>query len=98
MTATQTREPGTDAERLIVVSADAHIGPRLEADLRPYCPKQYLVEFDEYSARTVRGTDMLASGRTRVVRRAQEERNLKSAGHYDVDARLRDMDRDGVAA
>jgi hypothetical protein len=28
----------------------------------------------------------------------QQERNLKTAGHYDMSARLRDMDADGVAA
>ena len=38
-----------DATPVIVVSSDGHVGPRLEADLRQYCPKKYLAQFDEYA-------------------------------------------------
>ena len=33
---------------VIVVSSDCHIGPRLVEDLRPYCPKEYLDDFDAF--------------------------------------------------
>jgi len=34
--------------RMIVVSGDSHIGPRLKEDLRPYCPQTYLDQFDRF--------------------------------------------------
>ncbi len=34
----------------LVVSGDSHAGPALETDLRPYCPEQYLEEFDRFAA------------------------------------------------
>jgi predicted TIM-barrel fold metal-dependent hydrolase len=33
---------------LVVVTTDTHVGPRLKDDLRDYCPKQYLGEFDAF--------------------------------------------------
>jgi len=35
-------------EKLIIVSCDCHIGPRLKEDLRPYCPQEYLDQFDDF--------------------------------------------------
>src|SRR4051794_17192673 len=35
----------------IVVSTDSHAGPRMEAQLRPYCPSQFLALFDEHVQR-----------------------------------------------
>src|SRR5436190_1396104 len=43
--------PGNDAP-VIVVSSDCHIGPRLVADLRPYCPSAHLDDFDGFVAQT----------------------------------------------
>src|SRR5439155_18427898 len=31
---------------VIAVTADSHIGPRIDEDLRPYCPSAYLDEYD----------------------------------------------------
>ena len=33
---------------VVIVPNDTHIGPRLVEDLRPYCPKQHLDEFDRF--------------------------------------------------
>src|SRR3954471_15345110 len=39
--------PGVD--NLILVSSDTHIGPKL-SQLREYCPKKYLDQFDSFAA------------------------------------------------
>lgn len=45
---------GADASRpYLVVSVDGHVGPSMERQLRPYCPKRYLDDFDSY-VRTMR--------------------------------------------
>ena len=37
----------TDLDRpAVIVSSDSHVGPRLEEDLRQYCPAAWLDEFD----------------------------------------------------
>ena len=35
------------AERVLLVSGDSHVGPKLET-LREYCPQRYLEQFDEH--------------------------------------------------
>jgi predicted TIM-barrel fold metal-dependent hydrolase len=83
------------AKPYIVVSADTHIGPRLVEDLRPYCPPAHLAQFDEQ-------VQQLDAMRARFSAIRSESpmsfRNMRTEGHYDVHARLRDLDRDGVAA
>jgi predicted TIM-barrel fold metal-dependent hydrolase len=79
-------------EKLVVVSSDTHIGPLLEAQLRPYCPEAHLEEFDALVAQRA------AAGATRAGLPFGGHPNGRTAGHYDVHARLRDMDRDGIAA
>ena len=75
-------------QNVVIVSSDCHIGPRVKEDLRPYCPKKYLEDFDEFckwlesKESGVGGIDAL---------------NL-TKGHYDRDERTRDLDRDGIAA
>src|SRR6184192_4310629 len=34
----------------VVVSCDSHVGPLLRAQLRDYCPKEHLDEFDAFAA------------------------------------------------
>jgi predicted TIM-barrel fold metal-dependent hydrolase len=91
---------------VIVVTTDSHIGPRLKDDLRPYCPKEHLEEYDEFIRayepfsdptllfREFAPKDELPDFETRL---AALQRNA-TEGHHDLAARLRDMDRDGVAA
>ncbi|HWS44631.1 MAG TPA: amidohydrolase family protein [Acidimicrobiia bacterium] len=109
MTVTTT-EAGAPTEQesapLVIVSCDTHIGPRLRADLRSYCPSELLDEFDGYSETLQQKRAAAAAVRERVsfggnnmgpdwgVRTA----NLETPGHYDMHARLRDLDADGVAA
>jgi predicted TIM-barrel fold metal-dependent hydrolase len=92
--------------RMIVVSGDSHVGPRLKEDLRPYCPQDYLDEFDRFidaNASTMdsdRNADIL-TGRSTYASEVSITRQLlnrATAGHYDVHTRLREMDWDGVAA
>jgi predicted TIM-barrel fold metal-dependent hydrolase len=91
---------------VVVVTADSHVGPRIREDLRPYCPSAYLDEFDAFVASYTApegGTHVhvdvdgypYPEARERA-RRARE--NAAVAGHYDMQARLDDMDRDGIAA
>lgn len=77
---------------LVLVSADTHVGPRLVEDLRPFCDRKYLEEFDAFAAQ--------APGMPVVGRelKAAFDWNAQTEGHYDPEARLRDMDADGVAA
>jgi predicted TIM-barrel fold metal-dependent hydrolase len=89
-------------EPLTVFSADTHVGPRLLEDLRPYCPKRYLEQFDDFASSKYAdpnvGLEMFwTAGRFSDEYRNGCRRNLKTAGHYDPYARLRDMDHDGVA-
>ncbi len=84
----------------MLVSSDSHVGPRLVEDLRSYCPKKYLREYDEFAASEAADPDI---GLEAFLETFSDEyrngcrRNRKTAGHYDPHARLRDMDRDGVA-
>jgi len=97
-------EPGSESQAPVVVfSADSHVGPRLREDLRPYCPKKHLRDFDDYADHALEGM-FAAMGMVMEYTPAGDEhtrqmmRNLKTSGHYDVYERLREMDADGVAA
>jgi predicted TIM-barrel fold metal-dependent hydrolase len=92
--------------RMIVVSSDSHVGPRLQEDLRPYCPKEYLEDFDRFIAANLntmdsdRENDPL-TGRSTYASEVSITRQLlnrATPGHYDVNTRLREMDWDGVSA
>src|SRR5215469_10011367 len=88
------------SQALVVFSSDSHVGPPPSA-FRPYCPKKYLKDFDEFaSAAAVMAADREAMYENDFF--ADEYRNgrrlnLQTAGHWDPHARLRDMDRDGVS-
>jgi len=96
----------TGSTRMIVVSGDSHVGPRLKEDLRPYCPKAYLEQFDRFIEANVNTMDSdrerdPLTGRSTYASEVSITRQLlnrATAGHYDVDTRLREMDWDGVAA
>jgi len=92
-------------QRLLIISADAHVGPRLVEDLRPYCEARYLDEFDSF-ARAIgpiptEPDDIVAAMRKRGIGReltAAMAWNQRTEGHYNPSARLHDMDRDGIVA
>jgi len=87
---------------LTLVTADSHIGPRLKEDLRQYCPKKYLDDYDEFVRVYDAQNDPEALRKLLVVDEEQASSMPSdlgtTLGHYDVRARLKDMDRDGVAA
>jgi predicted TIM-barrel fold metal-dependent hydrolase len=87
---------------LVVVSADTHIGPRVAQDLRSYCPEAYLPQFDEFVDGVRRKHEaskgqMGFGGMERSGEWVVSRRNLQTEGHYDIHARLRDLNNDGVA-
>ena len=89
MTTTGSNGRGVDLDQKVAIgTCDAHIGPRVKEDLAQYCPKKYKEDFDDFvkwldsQYQGVGGIDALES----------------TKGHYDVHARLRDLDNDGMAA
>jgi predicted TIM-barrel fold metal-dependent hydrolase len=85
----------------VLVSADTHVGPTM-AQLRPYCDRGHLDDFDAFASNLERGElaapaiGSPASPATGVIERVMW--NLQTEGHHDMTARLRDYDADGVAA
>jgi predicted TIM-barrel fold metal-dependent hydrolase len=88
-------------KKLLVVSADGHVGPSVKNQLRDYCEKEYLEDFDAFSAEleASRASDTVDTDLSiprewtdSLIERAQ------FAGLQDPSARLRDMDADGIAA
>lgn len=95
------------SSRMIVVSGDSHVGPRLKEDLRQYCPQKYLQRYDEFieaNVNTMHAETVepdAAEGRSshaNEVAFARRMINRQTAGHYDAHTRLREMDWDGIAA
>jgi predicted TIM-barrel fold metal-dependent hydrolase len=74
-------------EKVVIVSSDTHIGPRLREDLRPYCPKKYLDDYDAFV------THVKESGGSHAV-----DVVMGTTGHFDAYRRLADLDHDGTAA
>jgi predicted TIM-barrel fold metal-dependent hydrolase len=94
------------SEPLVIVSCDTHIGPRLTDDLRPCCPKALLDDFDQYSNTLNEKRAAAAAARKRVSFGGSNMGddwgvrldNLQTPGHFNMQARLHDLDSDGVAA
>ena len=86
-----------------MVSADCHVSPDLETELRPHCPREHLQAYDDWLRTTAAERQARQSGFTfggddadpRV--REIHTWNLQTEGHHDIHARIQDMDRDGVA-
>jgi predicted TIM-barrel fold metal-dependent hydrolase len=103
-----TAEEATEQQSapIVIVSCDTHIGPRLVEDLRSYCPQELLGQFDAYAGALQAKREAAAAHREKVafgdVRTGPDwgvrMANLQTPGHYDMHARLRDLDADGVAA
>lgn len=81
------------SEPVPVVSCDSHVGPLLEEQLRRYCPAPHRTRFDEFLA--AHRAAMAAAAPGEIVPEFPE---MEVAGHHDPVARLRDMDREGIAA
>jgi predicted TIM-barrel fold metal-dependent hydrolase len=72
-------------DKVIIVSCDTHIGPRVKEDLRPYCPKKYLDQFDDFIAYLEQNPPMTVPGLELTT------------GHFDMHQRIRDLNVDGTA-
>jgi hypothetical protein len=59
-----------DAENVVVVSMDTHVGPRLVEDLRSYCPKGLLDDVDDFARIPVRSDrlELTSPGAFRIPR------------------------------
>ena len=83
----------------VIVSCDSHVGPLLKQQLRDYCPRDYLDEFDAFVvAHEEAGGALQMMFTDEGAGTLGGHPNLAIAGHHDPQARLRDMDSDGVAA
>lgn len=89
---------GCSDQPLVLVSADTHIGPRLK-DLRDYCPADFLDDYDSYLDALKQAAKNSPFGWDKEDPQVQAVlRNGQTRGHFDMQARLADMDADGVAA
>ena len=59
MTPSQRLESPDAATAAVVVSCDSHVGPRLREDLREYCPKAYLEQYDAFVAEDLAQRDTM---------------------------------------
>jgi predicted TIM-barrel fold metal-dependent hydrolase len=84
------------SQPVVIVSNDTHVGPRLVEDLREYCPKQHLDEFDAFASATTEQKNVA----NEMLRGSGylDHPNFRTPGHHDSAARLRDYDHDGIAA
>jgi predicted TIM-barrel fold metal-dependent hydrolase len=94
---------GAATEPLVVMTCDSHVQPLFDPQLRAYCPKEHLQAFDDWLVRMQPLFDLADHGIFAVDSEDEEVRNtfgwnMQTTGQHDVHARLRDMDRDGVAA
>lgn len=78
-----------DSAPAIIVSSDTHVGPRMDKDLRAYCPKDKLGIYDEYLSELLPIRDWWYNAGAP---------NGRAPGHWDSAQRARDCERDGVVA
>lgn len=98
MTASERSTAPAATDRVVAVTSDSHVGPLLHEQLRAYCPKKYLQQFDDFVeyAKTL-PLRTLGPLPDEDARRSHF-RNALTTGGWDVHERLRDMNRDGIAA
>jgi predicted TIM-barrel fold metal-dependent hydrolase len=88
-------------EPIAIVSCDGHVGPSVSKQLRDYCEHEYLADYDEFSgeleaSRASATVDTDLSIPQEWVDSLTERAQF--AGLQDPNARLADMDADGIAA
>ena len=75
--------------------------PNCGSSSREYCPQAYLERFDDFADRHDREQSSLANSSDNEARLAallSAHPNRQALGHHNVEARLADMDTDGVTA
>ena len=80
-------------QRLTIISADCHAGPRLMSDYRPFIEQRFLADFDDYCARIDRYEAEIGSGLE-----GGGAPSYGQTGLWDCAARTHSLDGDGVAA
>jgi len=89
--------PGLD-DRAILVSTDGHISPPI-SETRRYCPKEHLDDFDAW-AKTQGHAAFFRDYVSKLPPKGAKialERFDDGPEHYNMDFRLQEMDKDGVA-
>jgi predicted TIM-barrel fold metal-dependent hydrolase len=89
--------------RLVVVSVDSHVGPQLDA-YGPYCPADYVDDFDAFLADyhenggfRPRGSTEVQTDRSKRYFQTIEERYATDPLNSDIATRVQHLDEDGVA-
>jgi hypothetical protein len=82
-------------QRVIVASADTHVGPSL-GQLREYCERRHLDDFDSLAGATQVAPGRVAAGLLPSPGEADYSL-IVTPGHCNVEERLRQLDQDGVA-
>ncbi len=91
-------DPSTLAGRpYLVVAGDSHVGPFLRTQLRAHCPPEHLADFDAY-ADAVDAAREHGGAASEIHSLEALARTKNCAGQNDPEARLADMDADGVVA
>jgi predicted TIM-barrel fold metal-dependent hydrolase len=85
-------------DRAVIVSTDGHVSPLL-TDLREYCPREFLDDFDDFAQFRDVIRDMLLHQVREMPGGSYQEiiDTLDAAYHTALAPRLPEMDRDGVA-
>lgn len=97
MTAQDATTVPAPTDRVVAVTSDAHAGPLLKEQLRDYCPKKYLEQFDEFVGYAAQLPIRMAGPDPDEDPVRSHLRNALTTGGWDAHQRIRDMDRDGVA-
>jgi predicted TIM-barrel fold metal-dependent hydrolase len=96
----QLEEVGVDSEKITrplpIVTSDSHMSPRGE-DLKAYCPSRLRSAFEEWRRDEMQRRPY-NTFQAHPGAKKRQELNAKTEGHFDIHARLRDMNADGVAA
>jgi predicted TIM-barrel fold metal-dependent hydrolase len=87
------------------MTSDSHVSPDLEHELPRYCPEAHVDDYRDWMAASAAKRALLDKEGFFVLSpeaapdvAAIHSWNLQTEGQHDVHARLRDMNRDGVAA
>src|SRR5271155_1375847 len=84
-------------DRVVAVTCDSHVGPQLREQLRDYCPKKYITEFDDFVKWADAQPALMPAPAPDEDPRLSVHRNVLTTGGWDPHQRIRDMNRDGVA-
>jgi len=101
---TATSESRADSERLLVISADCHAGPPVDA-YRPFVDPAYHQAFDDYATQVRAYLARFGNevGALRLADSADPRARLRAerdgvVGQWDAHQRIKDLNADGIAA